>query len=301
MTDVIEVRGLVKRFGSVVAVGDLSFAIQSGTVTGFLGPNGAGKTTTLRALLGLVNPTSGTATVFGQPYRKLQDPSRRIGAALEASGFHPGRRAIDHLRIAALAAGIATARARGALAEVGMEPAAERRVGGFSLGMRQRLALAGALLGQPEVLVLDEPANGLDPEGIHWMRGFLRSYADQGGTVLISSHVLSEVAQTVDHVVIVAGGRLVASATLAELTDRTSGGTVRLRSEQAETLRDALVARGATAALADADAVVVTGSDARDVGRMVADTGVPVFEMTTDGSNLEDVFLQLTSSDVGQP
>ncbi len=301
MTDVIAVRGLVKRFGSVVAVGDLSFAVQSGTVTGFLGPNGAGKTTTLRALLGLINPTSGTATVFGQPYRKLRDPSRHIGAALEASGFHPGRKAIDHLRIAAIAAGIPTARARAALAEVGMEPAAERRVGGFSLGMRQRLALAGALLGQPEVLVLDEPANGLDPEGIHWMRGFLRSYADQGGTVLISSHVLSEVAQTVDHVVIVAGGRLMASATLAELTDHTSGGVVRLRSEQAETLRDALVARGATAALADTDAVVVTGSDARDVGRMVADTRVPVFEMTTDGSNLEDVFLQLTGSEVGHP
>jgi len=149
--------------------------------------------------------------------------------------------------------------------------------------------------------VLDEPANGLDPEGIHWMRGFLRSYADAGGTVLISSHVLSEVAQTVDRVVIVAGGRLVASATLAELTDRTSGGSVRLRSELAGPLRDALVARGAAATLADDDAVVVTGTDARDVGRMVADTGVPVFEMTTDGSNLEDVFLQLTSSEGGQP
>ncbi len=303
MTDVISVRGLVKRFGSVLAVHELSFDVQSGTVTGFLGPNGAGKTTTLRALLGLVNPTSGTATVFGQPYRELQDPSRRIGAALEASGFHPGRKAIDHLRVAAIAAGIPKARAQAALVEVGMEPAAERRVGGFSLGMRQRLALAGALLGQPEVLVLDEPANGLDPEGIHWMRGFLRSYADAGGTVLISSHVLSEVAQTVDRVVIVAGGRLVASATLAELTDRTSGGAVRLRSELAGPLRDALVARGATATLADADAdaVVVTGSNARDVGRMVADTGVPVFEMTTDGSNLEDVFLQLTSSEGGQP
>jgi len=302
VTDVISVRGLVKRFGSVLAVHELSFDVQSGTVTGFLGPNGAGKTTTLRALLGLVNPTSGTATVFGQPYRELQDPSRRIGAALEASGFHPGRKAIDHLRIAAIAAGIPKARAAAALAEVGMEPAAQRRVGGFSLGMRQRLALAGALLGQPEVLVLDEPANGLDPEGIHWMRGFLRSYADAGGTVLISSHVLSEVAQTVDRVVIVAGGRLVASATLAELTDRTSGGAVRLRSELAGPLRDALVARGAAATLDDddADAVVVTGTDARDVGRMVADTGVPVFEMTTDGSNLEDVFLQLTGSEGGQ-
>ncbi|MDQ6797739.1 MAG: ATP-binding cassette domain-containing protein [Actinomycetota bacterium] len=299
MTAVIEVRRLVKRFGPVVAVHELSFDVESATVTGFLGPNGAGKTTTLRALLGLVNPTSGTATVFGQPYRELDDPSRRIGAALEASGFHPGRRAIDHLRIAAIAAGIPEARAGAALAEVGMEPVAERRVGGFSLGMRQRLALAGALLGQPEVLVLDEPANGLDPEGIHWMRGFLRSYADQGGTVLISSHVLSEVAQTVDHVVIVAGGRLVASSTLAELVEHRSGGAVRMRSEQAGPLRDALVARGAAATLADADSVVVTGADARDVGRMVAETGLPVFEMTTEGSNLEDIFLDLTSSEAG--
>jgi len=298
---VISVDGLVKRFGPVVAVDELSFDVEAGTVTGFLGPNGAGKTTTLRALLGLVTPTSGTATVFGQPYGDLRDPSRRIGAALEASGFHPGRRAIDHLEVAALAAGIPRARAGAALAEVGMEPAADRRVGGFSLGMRQRLALAGALLGQPEVLVLDEPANGLDPEGIHWMRGFLRSYADQGGTVLISSHVLSEVAQTVDHVVIVAGGRLVTSSTLAELVDRTGEGAVRLRSEQPAALRDALVARGATATVAETDAVVVTGTGARDVGRMVADTGIPVFEMTTDGSNLEDIFLELTSAAPGEP
>jgi len=298
---VIRFDGLVKRFGSVVAVDGLSFDVEAGTVTGFLGPNGAGKTTTLRALLGLVTPTSGTATVFGQPYADLRDPSRRIGAALEASGFHPGRRAIDHLKVAALAAGIPAARAGAALAEVGMEPAADRRVGGFSLGMRQRLALAGALLGQPEVLVLDEPANGLDPEGIHWMRGFLRSYADQGGTVLISSHVLSEVAQTVDHVVIVAGGRLVTSSTLAELTDRTAEGAVRLRSEQPAALRDALVARGATATVAETDAVVVTGTGARDVGRMVAETGIPVFEMTTDGSNLEDIFLELTSAGPGEP
>ncbi len=300
MTDVIAVRGMVKRFGPVLAVHDLSFEVQSGTVTGFLGPNGAGKTTTLRALLGLVNPTSGTATVFGQPYRELADPSRRVGAALEASGFHPGRRAIDHLRIAAIAAGVPVARAGAALAEVGMEPAAGRRVGGFSLGMRQRLALAGALLGQPEVLVLDEPANGLDPEGIHWMRGFLRSYADQGGTVLISSHVLSEVAQTVDNVVIVAGGRLVAESTLTDLVQQASSGAVRLRSEQSGALCDALVAKGATASRADTDSVLVTGFDARHVGRLVAETGIAVFEMTTDGSNLEDVFLKLTSAGPGE-
>jgi len=296
MTAVLGVHGLVKRFGSVVAVDDLSFEVESGTVTGFLGPNGAGKTTSLRALLGLVTPTSGTTTVFGRPYRELPDPTRRIGAALEASGFHPGRKAIDHLRATALAAGIPVARAGAALTEVGMEAAADRRVGGFSLGMRQRLALAVALLGQPEVLVLDEPGNGLDPEGIHWMRGFLRSHADRGGTVLISSHVLSEVAQTVDNVVIVAGGRLVASSTLDDLIRQTSGGTVRLRSEDAGALCDALVARGAKATRAEADLVVAMGATAIEVGRMVADSGVAVFEMTTDESNLEDIFLELTSN-----
>ena len=292
----ISLRGLVKRFGHVLAVDDLSFDVESGTVTGFLGPNGAGKTTTLRALLGLVTPTSGTASVFGRPYRELPDPSRRIGAALEASGFHPGRKAIDHLRVTALAAGIPAARAEAALTEVGMETAADRRVGGFSLGMRQRLALAVALLGEPEVLILDEPGNGLDPEGIHWLRGFLRAHADRGGTVLVSSHVLSEVAQTVDHVVILAGGRLAASSTLDELVGRTSGGTVRLRSEEPGLLREALVARGATASIAgEPDLVVVSGASAREVGRMVADSGIAVFEMTTGESNLEDVFLQLTA------
>ncbi|MGI9022954.1 MAG: ABC transporter ATP-binding protein [Acidimicrobiales bacterium] len=295
MAAVISLRGLAKRFGPVVAVDDLSFEVEAGTVTGFLGPNGAGKTTTLRALLGLVTPTAGSATVFGQPYRELADPSRRIGAALEASGFHPGRKAIDHLRVTALAAGIPLARAEAALADVGMDTAADRRVGGFSLGMRQRLALAVALLGEPEVLILDEPGNGLDPEGIHWLRGFLRSHADRGGTVLVSSHVLSEVAQTVDHVVIIAGGRLAASSTLAELVGRTSGGTVRIRSEEADALRDALVARGATVFTAEDDLITVSGATAREVGRMVAGTGVPVFEMTTDESNLEEIFLDLTT------
>ncbi len=295
MTAVLSLRGLSKRFGPVLAVDDLTFEVESGSVTGFLGPNGAGKTTSLRALLGLVTPTAGTATVFGRPYRELPDPTRRVGAALEASGFHPGRRAIDHLRITALAAGIPVARAGAALVEVGMETAADRRVGGFSLGMRQRLALAVALLGQPEVLVLDEPGNGLDPEGIHWLRGFLRAHADRGGTVLISSHVLSEVAQTVDNVVIVAGGRLVASSTLADLVRRTSGERVRLRSEEAGALCDLLVGRGVDATRAEADLVVVTGTTAREVGRMVAASGVAVFEMTTDESNLEDIFLELTT------
>ena len=220
----ITVQGLTKRFGDVLAVDRLSFQVDEGTVAGFLGPNGAGKTTTLRMLLGLVAPTSGTAEVGGRRYRDLADPARRVGAVLEAGGFHPGRSARDHLRIQATAAGLPQVRVDQVLEQTGLAGAARRRVGGFSLGMRQRLGLAAALLGDPEVLVLDEPANGLDPEGVHWLRGLVRGLADQGRTVLVSSHLLAEVAQTVDRVVIVDRGRLVANSTLADLAagaDRT--------------------------------------------------------------------------------
>jgi ABC-2 type transport system ATP-binding protein len=204
----LEVHRLTKRFGAVTAVDDLTFAVRPGTVTGFLGPNGAGKTTTLRMLLGLVTPTSGTATIGGRRYAEIHDPLRQVGAVLEASSFHPGRSARDHLRVLCAAAGLPASRADDALRQVGLAEAAGRRVGGFSLGMRQRLGLASALLGEPGVLILDEPANGLDPEGIRWLRGFLRHLADGGRTVLVSSHVLAEVAQTVDDVVIIATGRL---------------------------------------------------------------------------------------------
>ena len=216
----IVVAGLTKRFGSLVAVDDLSFEVAAGSVTGLLGPNGAGKTTTLRMLLGLVTPTAGTATIAGLPYSELSAPKATVGAVLEASGFHPGRSAANHLKVIATAAGLPLSRVDEVLAEVDMADAAGRRVGKFSLGMRQRLGLAGALLGDPEVLVLDEPGNGLDPEGIRWLRGFLRRYAEAGRTVLVSSHALAEVAQTVDRVVIIARGRLVASSTLAELTQK---------------------------------------------------------------------------------
>ncbi|HEY4726480.1 MAG TPA: ATP-binding cassette domain-containing protein, partial [Actinomycetota bacterium] len=204
----ITIQGLTKRFGPVTAVDDLSFEVDQGTVVGFLGPNGAGKTTTLRTLLGLVTPTTGTARIDGRPYRELTDPIRHVGAVLEASSFHPGRSARNHLRVVATAAGLPLDRADAVLEQVGLTGAARRRVGGFSLGMRQRLGLATALLGDPQVLILDEPANGLDPEGVHWLRGLLRQLADQGRTVLVSSHVLAEVAQTVDQVVIIARGRL---------------------------------------------------------------------------------------------
>ena len=214
---VIDIRGLTKRFGQVLAVDQLSFQVQAGTVTGFLGPNGAGKTTTLRMLLGLVEPTKGSATINGRPYRQLPDPSHHVGAVLEAADIHPGRTARNHLHVRATAGRVGPARVDAVLDLVELAAAADRRVGGFSLGMRQRLGLAAALLGDPEVLILDEPANGLDPEGIRWLRAFLRGLARQGRTVLVSSHLLAEVAQTADHVVILDHGRLVTQAPLEEL------------------------------------------------------------------------------------
>jgi ABC-2 type transport system ATP-binding protein len=215
---IIEARRLVKRFGPVTAVNDLSFEVHAGTVTGFLGPNGAGKTTTLRMLLGLVAPDAGTATIAGHPYRELPEPLHEVGVVLEASSFHPGRTARAHLRIQALAASADPSRVEDVLDLVQLTGAANRRIGGFSLGMRQRLGLATALLADPEVLILDEPTNGLDPEGVRWLRDLLRGFAAEGGAVLVSSHLLAEVAQTVDSVVIVDGGRLIAQGPVAELT-----------------------------------------------------------------------------------
>ena len=217
--EIVSVTSLTKRFGDLVAIDDLTFTLPPGTVTGFLGPNGAGKTTTLRLLLGLAEPTAGEALVFGRRYADLDEPPRRVGAVLESSDYHPGRTGRDHLRTLALAAEIPSRRVQEALTLVELEDAADRRVKTYSLGMRQRLGLATALLGDPELLVLDEPANGLDPAGVHWLRGFLRRFAEQGGTVLVSSHLLAEAAQTVDHVVIIDHGRLVASGSLEQLTD----------------------------------------------------------------------------------
>ncbi len=216
---IIQAHGLTKNYGSVRAVDDLSFSVQRGSVTGFLGPNGAGKTTTLRMLLGLVAPDAGTATINGRAYAALPEPLHQVGAVLEASSFHPGRTARNHLRIQALAAAADPARIDEVLDLVQLRRAAGQRIGGFSLGMRQRLGLATALLADPEILILDEPANGLDPEGVRWLRSLLRGFAAEGGTVLVSSHMLAETAQTVDSVVIVDHGRLVRQAPLAELTE----------------------------------------------------------------------------------
>jgi ABC-2 type transport system ATP-binding protein len=215
---IIQAHGLTKNYGSVRAVDDLSFSVDRGSVTGFLGPNGAGKTTTLRMLLGLVAPDAGTATIDGRVYADLPEPLHLVGAVLEASSFHPGRTARNHLRIQALAAAVDPSRIDDVLDLVQLTAAAGRRIGGFSLGMRQRLGLATALLADPEILILDEPANGLDPEGVHWLRGLLCGFAAEGGTVLVSSHMLAETAQTVDSVVIIDHGRLVTQSPLASLT-----------------------------------------------------------------------------------
>ena len=233
---------LTKRFGSVLAVDDLSFTLEPGTVTGFLGPNGAGKTTTLRMLLGLAAPTSGRSLVLGKPYAELDHPALSVGAVLEATDFHPGRSGRDHLRTLGRAVGLPDSRADDVLKTVELQEAGKRRVKGYSLGMRQRLGLAGALLGDPELLILDEPANGLDPEGVRWLRDFLRSFASGGSTVLVSSHVLAEVAQTVDQVLIITRGRLVIESSLQQLTSRV-GGTVRVRTPKPDQLQEALRAR----------------------------------------------------------
>jgi ABC-2 type transport system ATP-binding protein len=216
----VRVSGLSKRYGEVLAVDDLSFSLRTGTVTGFLGPNGAGKTTTLRLLLGLAEPTGGEALLYGHRYRELDQPTRRVGAVLESDDFHPGRTGRDHLRVLATAADIGESRVGEVLDLVGLAPAGGRFVRTYSLGMRQRLGIAGALLGAPQLLVLDEPANGLDPAGVQWLRSLLRSFADRGGAVLVASHLLAEVAQSVDRVLIIRGGRLVADAALDQLAGR---------------------------------------------------------------------------------
>ena len=271
----IKIERLCKRYGDVVAVDDLSFVAREGAVTGFLGPNGAGKTTTLRMVLGLVAPTSGTATIGGQRYDHLAAPSRQVGAVLESTGFHPGRRARNHLRVLALAAGLPVGRVDDVLDLVGLADVGRRRVKSFSLGMRQRLGLAAALLGDPEVLILDEPANGLDPEGVHWLRGFLRSFADRGGTVIVSSHLLAEIAQTVDDVVIIARGRLVTAASLTDLTRRSQCG-VRVRTPQPEPLRAALATRGVVAEPVAPDALMVLDTTTDTVGLAAAGAGVVI-------------------------
>jgi ABC-2 type transport system ATP-binding protein len=289
---VIEVEGLTKRFGSTLAVDDLTFTVRPGSITGFLGPNGAGKSTTMRAVLGLVRPTAGRTTVLGRPYRELHDPVRRVGALLETFDAHPGRSGRNHLRVLAVGGGLPRSRVDEVLGLVDMASAARRRVKGYSLGMRQRLGLAAALLGDPEVLVLDEPANGLDPQGIRWLRDFLRSLASEGRTILVSSHVLSEVAQTVDDVVIVHRGRLVRQAAMAEVEAMAAGSTT-VRSPDAERLAALLAASGLEShALGDGRLAVVALPER--VGEIAAANAIVLHELAMERATLEEVFLELT-------
>jgi ABC-2 type transport system ATP-binding protein len=291
---VVRAESLTKRFGGVVAVDDLSFDLQQGTITGFLGPNGAGKTTTLRMLLGLATPSSGRAFLFGQPYAELAEPSRRVGAVLEATDFHPGRSGRDHLRMLAEAVGLPHSRVEDVLRLVELQEAARRRVKTYSLGMRQRLGLAAALLGDPELLILDEPANGLDPGGVRWLRDFLRAFAADQRTVLISSHVLAEVAQTVDVVLIINHGKLVTESSLEQLTHRTAG-SVRIRTSASASLADALSRAGIQFSARDGETVLAHGTTSEHVGDIAFAANVPIHELVSEGSSLEEIFLGLTA------
>ncbi|MEV0383530.1 ATP-binding cassette domain-containing protein [Nonomuraea sp. NPDC050643] len=295
----IEIRELSKSFGPVRAVDGVSFTVEAGTITGYLGPNGAGKTTTLRSLLGLVTADSGSALVNGRRYVELDHPLTEVGAVLEATNFHPGRTAYDHLRVLCTAARLPLTRARDALERVGLAEVAGKRVLGFSMGMRQRLALATALIGDPKVYILDEPANGLDPAGIQWLRGFMRFLAhEQGAAVLVSSHVLAEVEQTVDNVVIIAKGRLVRQGTLAELVSNGGAPVIRVRTAKPDELRPALERQGAEVELADG-VLRVRNLGVEAIGAVALEERVVLTEMTEERGDLQQVFLQLTGEGQG--
>jgi ABC-2 type transport system ATP-binding protein len=291
----IEVEHLTKRFGATLAVDDLSFTVSPGTVTGFLGPNGAGKSTTLRAILGLVLPDQGRTAVLGRPYTRLDDPYSHVGAVLETGEAHPGRSGLNHLRVLAAAARIARSRIVDVLDLVEMRDYAGRRVKTYSLGMRQRLALAAALLGDPQVLVLDEPANGLDPQGIRWLRDLLRSLADEGRTVLVSSHVLAEVAQTVDDVVIIHKGRLVQHARMSELPG-TRGPSAHVRTPEPARLAAILEQAGVEVG-SSGDGELTAAAPTERVGELAAANGIVLHELTSPRATLEEVFLELTGGE----
>lgn len=290
----IIVQGLSKNFGPILAVQDLSFTVGPGSVTGFLGPNGSGKTTTLRMILGLVTPSAGTATINGGPFAALDNPARVVGAVLEAQGFHPGRTALNHLRCYAAAINVPDERAEQVLDLIGLRDAADRRVGRFSLGMRQRLALATALLGDPQILVLDEPANGLDPQGIAWLRTFLRSFAATGRTVLISSHLLREMEQTVDQAVIVSRGRCVFHGHLDELRARQRS-RVLVEASDPATFTSAVHEAGLAAEYLPDGRLAVIDADSRTVAELALQAGVAIYGMQNERVDLEQLFFQLTS------
>jgi ABC-2 type transport system ATP-binding protein len=290
----IEVERLSKHFGPVAAVDDLSFTVRPGRVTGFLGPNGAGKTTTMRIILGLAAPTSGRALVGGRRYDGLIRPLREVGSLLDATSLHAGRTGWAHLWSIAQANGITKQRVTEVLGLTGLESVARRRVGGFSLGMKQRLGIAAALLGDPPVLMFDEPVNGLDPEGIGWIRGFFRELAADGRTVLVSSHLMSEMAQTADHLVIIGRGRLIADVPTQELIESSARRDVLVRSPRAAELAELIAQRGGTVTRQDDGALVVTGLDAAAIGDLAAGDGIAVHALVPRQASLEDAYLDLT-------
>jgi ABC-2 type transport system ATP-binding protein len=294
----IEVGALTKRYGKTLAVDGLSFTVRPGYVTGFLGPNGAGKSTTMRMIVGLDHPTAGTVTVGGRPYRDHAAPLREVGALLEAKSVHKGRSASNHLLALAQTHGIPAARVDEVLAMVGLESVGRRRAGGFSLGMAQRLGIAAALLGDPAAVVLDEPVNGLDPDGVLWVRTLLKTLAAEGRTVLVSSHLMSEMAVTADHLVIIGRGRLLADTSVDELIARVAVGSVLVRSPHATDLRDLLVGHGATVTAAEPEVLQVAGLSAETIADLAAERGLALHELTPRRASLEQAYMELTRNAV---
>jgi ABC-2 type transport system ATP-binding protein len=290
---VIEVRSLVKRFGARLALDNVSFTVEPGRVTAFLGPNGSGKTTTMRILLGLETATSGSALVDGLSYPRLADPMLRLGALLDARNAHPGRSAFHHLRALALTHGVSTRRVDDVLEQVGLADVAANRVGGFSLGMRQRLGIAGAMLGDPGIYVFDEPVNGLDPDGVRWFRELVRSFADEGRTVFLSSHLISEVALTADHVIVLGRGRVLADSAIAELPGTGEPSLVRVRSPHTQKLADTLRAAGASVEVRS-DALSVRGMATGRIGDLAAAGNMSIHELVAEPNSLEDTYRALT-------
>ena len=290
----IEAQGLTKRYGEKTAVEDLTFTVKPGIVTGFLGPNGSGKSTTMRLILGLDAPSAGAVTVYGKAYGEFPAPLHEVGVLLEARSVHPGRSAYNHLLAMAQTHRIPRARVQELITLVGLDEVAHKRAGQFSLGMGQRLGIAAALLGDPEVLILDEPINGLDPEGIHWIRDLLKSLAAEGRTVFLSSHLMSEMALTADHLVIIGRGRLIRDVGLEAFVDEWSTNVVRVRSPQAAQLREAVLGPDVRVASAEPSLLEVEGLTAAQIGDAAARHGLVIHELTTEKTSLEDAFMELT-------
>jgi ABC-2 type transport system ATP-binding protein len=294
----IEAKGLTKRYGDKVAVQDLSFTVRPGIVTGFLGPNGAGKSTTMRMIVGLDAPTSGSTTVNGRKYAAHVAPLHEVGALLEAKAIHTGRTAYNHLLSLAVTTGIPRGRVDEVIDLVGLRDVARKRAGGFSLGMGQRLGIASALLGDPKTLILDEPVNGLDPEGILWIRNLLKTLASEGRTIFVSSHLMSEMALTAEHLIVIGRGRLIADTSVAEFIERASTNTVRVRSPHASKLRDLLAGPDVTVSSSEAGTLEVAGLTSDQIGQTAADNGVTLLELAPQQASLEEAFMELTSDSV---